>query len=183
MLHLNFQPFPLLQTERLSLRNLGPEDGEDMFSLRTNIDAMRHIERPMPSSLFDALTLIERINNGMDNKTDIGWGITFKNQSSLIGSIGLHHIDADHWRAEIGYMLFPEYWNKGLMTEAIKAVLDYGFSTMNLHNIEAQINPDNVRSAALLKKMGFHKEAYFKENYFYDGKFLDTEVYLLLNNL
>lgn len=116
----------------------------------------------------------------MGNKTDLGWGITFKNQNHLIGSIGLHHIEADNFRAEIGYMLLPEYWNKGLMSEAIKVVLDYGFNQMNLHSLEAQRNPDNTRSAALLKKMGFQREAYFKENYFYDGKFLDTEVYSLL---
>lgn len=181
MLSLNFQPFPILETERLSLRNLSREDGEDMFRLRTNIDAMRYIDRPRPSSLSEAQALIERIHKGMDNKTDLGWGIAFKDKSHLIGSIGLHHIDQENCRAEIGYMLLPEYWNKGLMTEALTVVLDYGFSRMNLHSIEAQINPDNVQSAALLKKAGFQKEAYFKENYFYDGRFLDTEVYSLIN--
>jgi ribosomal-protein-alanine N-acetyltransferase len=62
----------------------------------------------------------------------------------------------------------------------MKPVLDYGFNIMNLHSVEANVNPDNLASIKLLANNGFKREAYFKENYFYNGKFLDTMIYSLL---
>ena len=87
----------------------------------------------------------------------------------------------EHYRAEIGYLLHPDYQQKGIMDEALKAVIKYGFETMQLHSIEANVNPANAASMKLLEKNGFVKEAYFKENYFYNGQFLDSVIYSLLN--
>ena len=110
----------------------------------------------------------------------IAWGISFHETPEMIGNISFHRIEKENHRAEIGYMLHPKHWRQGIINEAMKAVLDYGFSVMNLHSIEANINPENVASSNLLKKRGFVKEAYYKENYFFDGKFIDTEIYSLL---
>ena len=85
-----------------------------------------------------------------------------------------------HCRGEIGYALKPEYWGKGFMTEALKTIIDFGFHKMNLHSIEANVNPKNQKSKKLLKRLGFRKEAYFRENYLFEGKFLDSEIYSLL---
>lgn len=74
-------------------------------------------------------------------------------------------------------MLLPEFWNKGIMKETLSEVITYAFDKMNLHSIEARINPENKVSASLLISTGFVKEAYFKEDYFHNGKFGDTEVY------
>ena len=79
-------------------------------------------------------------------------------------------------------MLLPSEWKKGYMNEAIKRVIDFGFHSMKLHSIEANINPNNIASAQLLKKYHFIKEAYFKEDYYFNGKFLDSEIYSLLNS-
>lgn len=78
-------------------------------------------------------------------------------------------------------MLHPQYWNKGLMSEAISKVIDFGFNEMKLHSIEAVINPANNVSRQVLKKFDFIKEAYFKEKFFFEEKFWDQEVYSLLN--
>ena len=92
----------------------------------------------------------------------------------LIGKAGF-------WRLpEIGYILHPDQWGKGIMNEAIKSVLDYGFKEMDLHSIEARIDPKNQRSAQILLKNGFEKEAYFKEAFYWKGAFIDTEVYSLI---
>ena len=98
----------------------------------------------------------------------------------MIGNIALWRIDKAHHRAEIGYILCPEQWGKGIMDEAMKVVLFYAFNEMKLHSIEAQINPHNLQSEKLLQKNGFIKEAHFRENYFYNGRFLDTVVYSLV---
>jgi ribosomal-protein-alanine N-acetyltransferase len=115
-----------------------------------------------------------------DNTMRIQWAMSLKTDNKLIGTIGYHIIDKDNHRAEIGYMLHPLQWNKGLMSEAIQAVVDYGFNELGLHSIEARINPANEASSKILQKYGFIKEGYFKENYFFEGRFYDSEIYSLL---
>jgi ribosomal-protein-alanine N-acetyltransferase len=104
-----------------------------------------------------------------------------ENPSQLIGTIGLWRIIKQHYRAEIGYMLHPDYWKKGLMKEAIIRVNDFGFNDIKLHSIEAHINPGNEGSAAILESTGYIREAYFKEDFFFDGTFRDTAIYSKLN--
>ena len=98
----------------------------------------------------------------------------------LIGNISFWRIIKQHYRAEIGYMLMPAHWRTGIMKEAILAVHDFGFKQMQLHSIEAHINPANTASAAILEATGYTREAYFKEDYFFQDKFLDTAIYSLL---
>jgi len=176
MLELNFDPFPVIETERLVLRKISAEDAEDIFKLRTNEEAMKYIKKPKLQSIDDVLELIKVMNN----PDRIQWGITIKNENKVIGSIGYHRIINEHYRAEIGYMLDPAYWKTGLMSEAVAKAIDYGFTKMGLHSIEAIIDPDNVASRATLKKFNFIKEAYYKENFFFEGDFFDSEVYSLL---
>lgn len=177
MVQLTFEPFPVLETDRLLLRKISLDDAGDIFILRTNEEAMKYINKPRLNTIDDAIELI----NKMNEPVRINWGITVKPENKIIGSIGYHRIENDHYRAEIGYMLDPAYWNTGLMSEAIAKVIDYGFTEMKLHSIEAIINPGNTVSRKVLQKYNFIKEGYFKENFFFDGKFLDSEVYSLLN--
>ena len=177
MLQLNFDPFPVLETGRLLLREISMDDAEDIFVLRTNEEAIKYINRPRLKTNDDAIALIKAMTNIAER---IVWGITLKDQRKIIGSIGYHRIEKENYRAEIGYMLLPEYWNTGLMTEAITKVIEFGFNEMGLHSIEAVINPGNTVSRKILQKFNFVKEAYFKENFFFEGKFLDSEIYSLL---
>jgi len=177
MVELNFESFPVIETERLLLRKILNDDAGDIFILRTNEDAMKYISKPKMKSIDDAIKLIEVMNT---IKERIQWGITIKKENKIIGTIGYHRIEKENYRAEIGYMIAPQYWNTGLMSEALFEVIDYGFNQMNLHSIEAIINPGNIVSKKILQKFNFIKEGYFKENYFFEGKFLDSEVYSLV---
>jgi ribosomal-protein-alanine N-acetyltransferase len=87
-----------------------------------------------------------------------------------------------HYRAEIGYVLHPQHQGKGLMTEAMKAVIHYAFEVMQLHSIEANINPLNIASKQVLLKNGFVQEAYFRENFYFNGVFLDSMIFSRINN-
>jgi ribosomal-protein-alanine N-acetyltransferase len=180
MLEVNFDPFPLLSTERLILRRVTKDDAKEIFQLRSDINVMRYIDRPMAKTIEDALEMVQRFENGIINNDGIVWALTLKNDAALIGTISFHRIEKENYRAEIGYMLATNFHKKGLMQEAITTVLDYGFNVMNLHSVEATINPGNIASAGLLEKNGFVREAYFKENYYYNGKFMDTAIYSLL---
>lgn len=182
MLNINFHPFPQMQTERLLLRKLMAEDTDNMFLLRTNKDAMKYIGRPIPKEKKEVEDLIQKINDNIQSNTGIVWGISLKNEPALIGTIGFHRIEIENYRAEVGYMLMPDYWYKGIMNEVLSEVLAYGFMQLNFHSIEAKIDPGNSNSRKILLKNGFIKEAYFKENHYVNGKFLDSEIYSLLKS-
>lgn len=180
MLTINFHPFQNIETERLLLRRLNENDAEEIFALRSNPETMKYITRPLAKSIEDALAHIAIIDEKIVNNTGINWGITIKGNPKIIGIIGHYKISPESHRAEIGYMSLPETNGKGYMSEAIKAVLIYGFEQLNLHSVEAIIAPENIASERVLQKNGFVKEAHFLENEFWEGKYLDTVIYSLL---
>ena len=98
----------------------------------------------------------------------------------MFGTVGLWRFEKEHFRAEIGYAMLPEYNGKGYMTEAIQAVLKYGFETLGVHSVFGCSSPENKKSIATLVRNNFVREAYFKENFFWQGKFLDSVVYTIL---
>jgi ribosomal-protein-alanine N-acetyltransferase len=182
MLEINLSPFPVLITERLCLRQLTHADSMDMFMLRSNPAVMKHIGRPLAVTVDDAIALIETVTKMQEENNGINYGIVLnKNPSVVIGTIGLFNFIKEHYRAEIGYLLHPDYWGMGIMTEAIQAVKDFAFHQLNLHSLEAKIDPFNTASAAILEKNKFIKEAHFKENFYWKDQFLDTIVYSLIN--
>lgn len=182
MEHLSFTPFPEMTTSRLLLRQHRATDDKGLFALRSNEEAMRYIDRPRAASPEDIQAFMARVSNLLEANEGINWMMCLQDQPEwVIGTIGYHRIEKPNFRAEIGYMLHPDFQRKGLMQEAIEAVISYGFETMKLHSIEAKVNPRNSASIGILEKNGFLKEAYHKENYYYNGRFLDTAVYSLLD--
>jgi ribosomal-protein-alanine N-acetyltransferase len=181
MLEISFQPFPVIETERLILRELLVEDKEVMFELRTDANIMRYIPRPPLHSIDDAIALIEKMQLGMANLVSLNWAISLKDSPKMIGSIALINIKKEHHRTEIGYMMHPAFHRKGMMQEALKAVIQYAFTDLNFHSIEAVIDPENIASENLLLQNKFIKEAHFKEDFFFQGRFLDSVIYSLLN--
>ena len=180
MLTINFHPFQNIETERLLLRRIDQNDVEEVLALRGNPETMKYIPRPLAKTKEEALVHIAMIEAKIENNTGINWGITIKGSNKIIGIIGHYRIQPENHRAEIGYMSLPEYNGKGYITEAIKAVVEYGFEQMNLHSIEAVIDPGNTASERVLQKNGFVKEAHILENELWEGKFWDTVIYSLL---
>lgn len=180
MLAINFHPFENLETERLLLRRIDENDVEEVIALRGNPETMKYIPRPLVKTKEDALGHIRMIEEKIVNNTGINWGMTIKGNPKIIGIIGHYRIQPENHRSEIGYMMLPECNGKGYMSEAIKAVLAYGFEQMDLHSIEAVIDPDNTASEKVLQKLNFVKEAHIIENELWEGKYWDTVIYSLL---
>lgn len=180
MLELQLSPFPLISTERLLLRAFDHSDIDSLFALRTNDNAMEYIKKERQTR-EEVGKMIERVQNDQQNNEAISWIISRHDDPMAIGTIGLWRVDRPHHRAEIGYMLHPDHWRKGYLTEAISAVMQFGFEVMKLHSIEGQVDPRNLASRGLLEKNGFVQEAYFKENYHFRGQFYDTVLYTKLN--
>jgi ribosomal-protein-alanine N-acetyltransferase len=181
MLEVNFDPFPELITERLILRKMKVSDAEEIFRMRSNNEAMKHIGKDLMISIDEAINFVNVINDLLGANSGITWAIAFKAEPQrLIGTIGLWRFIKENYRAEIGYMLIPELWRQRITKEAILKVIEYGFNELRLHSIEGHINPVNVASAKILESTGFVKEAYFKEDFFCNGRFEDTAIYSLL---
>jgi [ribosomal protein S5]-alanine N-acetyltransferase len=182
MLDVQFTVFPQLETERCLLRQVEFYDAPDYLMLRSDDRVMRFIDRDKWQSIQEAEENIRKIHDASQKGEGISWAVCLKADKKMIGMAGLWRIMKEHYRAEIGYTLMPEFWNKGLMTEILKEIIRFGFYEINLHSIEANINPENVASRKTLEKNGFRREAYFRENYFYNGRFLDSEIWCLLTD-
>ncbi len=181
MLAVNFSPFPELETNRLLLRQPLLTDAQDFFILRSITLVMQYVNRPIAKNVEDAENLINKITDIINANEGINWCITLKdNPQKVMGNIGIWQLKKEDYRGEIGYMLHPDFWRKGIMQEAVEAVINFGFNQMQLHSLEAKINPSNSASAMLLEKNNFIKEAHFKEDCFWEGEFSDTVVYSLL---
>lgn len=180
MIELNFTPFPNLETERLYLRRIIEEDKNEMFALRSDKNIMQFIARPLMKTVEEVVTFINSINESIEKKEYINWGLALKSNNKLIGTIGFYRLKKEDYRAEVGYMLHTSFQKQGIMQEVMPVVLDFGFKQMKLHSIEAVIDPRNKASENVLLKQGFVKEAHFKENLFFNGEFLDSAHYSLL---
>lgn len=180
MLNPNFNPFPVLTTERLVLRRFTYDDAADLFEMRSNETVMQYISRPLNNTIDDAVGLIDVIEDLLSKNDGITWCICLKNSNKYIGSIGFWRIEKNNHRAEIGYLLNPVYQGQGIMQEAVTTALDYGFNVLKLHSVEARVSPGNIASIKLLLKNKFVQEAYFKEDHLFNGRFNDTLIYSLL---
>jgi ribosomal-protein-alanine N-acetyltransferase len=183
MLILNFTPFPELKTNRLLLRRLEGSDAREMFFLRSNENVLRYLGREPAKTITEAEEFIGQINKNVDGNESILWGIALlDNPAVIIGTICLWNFQKEHYRSEIGYILHPDFWRKGIMKEAINCVVDYGFNILGLHSIEALLSTGNIASSAVLESTGFVKEGHLKENFYFRGEFGDTFIYTKLKS-
>lgn len=164
--------FPILTTEHLILRQLETQDEEVIFFLRSDERVNKWLVAPIAQSVEEARDFIHKINTGISDNGWAYWGITLKNNNKLIGTICFWNISIEKNKAEIGYVLHPDFQGKGIMQEAIHKVIEYGFEKMNLRLIEAVLNPGNAKSITLLKKNGF----------VYAGELDDAVIYQLINS-
>lgn len=177
-----FKDFQRLESDRLLLRNLELSDAPEIQLIRSDEKVMIYMDSKRQLTIQHSENFISDNLKMYEEKTGIFWAIIEKSTNTFIGDFAFFKIDHKNSRAEIGYTLKPEFWGMGFMKEAMLNIFNFGFNDLNLHSLEANINPSNNKSRAILKKMGFQKEAYFRENYYYNGDYLDSEIYSLLKS-
>lgn len=155
----SFTPFPVLETERLILRQPAPADDEDNYNLRTNERVNLYLSGYSHSSIDETKAWLQRIMKNIAGNELVFWMMTLKESGTFIGTICLWNLDAIVNKAEVGYTLLPAYHRQGYMHEALKIVLHYGFNTMQLDMIEAYTNKDNEPSIGLLLKNHFRQDS------------------------
>lgn len=157
MAAINFTPFPVLTTERLILRQLQTEDEHEFFILKSDERMLTFVD--YPAKTFDeARQFLQRLNEYIANNESITWGIALKDENKLIGTICFWNISEADSKAEIGYELMPGHQGQGIMHEAIKTVIEYGFEKMKLACIEALPKANHSQSIKLLERNHFCKE-------------------------
>lgn len=180
----DFSTFPMLETERLMLRRIVPDDVEAWLDVWHNADVMRYMIdfEADPTTTEDVIPIIEWADTIFNKQTGIRWAMTLKPADMMIGSVGFHLYAKIHRCAEIGYELHPDYWRKGLMFEATQGVLDFCFNQLNLHRAEANVTVGNIASAELLKKLGFTQEGTWRDKVYNQGQFKSLWQFSLLEN-
>lgn len=172
--------FPIIETKRLLLRKVTSEDAMSIYKYLSNKEVMKYVGLEPYKSVEDTLDEIAWYQSILEKKTGIRWGITLKGKGEVIGSCGFLNTSSQHYRSEIGFELSNEYWGQGIASEAIQAVIQYGFENFELNRIEALIEPANIPSQKLVKRCGFIREGLLREYEFTCGKFDDLYMYSLL---
>lgn len=172
--------FPRLTTDRLLLRELAAEDAAVLHRYWSDAAVTAYMVLEPFASVDVTARMIELLQGLPAAGQGIRWAVVRQGDGLVLGTCGFHNFQAEHRRAEVGYELGQEYWGRGLMTEALTAILGHGFGVLDLNRIEAFVNRGNVRSAALLASLGFVEEGLLREYEFARGGFVDQHCFSLL---
>jgi RimJ/RimL family protein N-acetyltransferase len=170
-----------ITTKRLKLRQPGKDDFDGMFDIMSDSEAVKYWSDGPVEDPDVALKKHHQDLKSDKEGDSISWVICLKSNNQTIGRCVFFHLDKNNQRAEIGYILNRQFWRQGLMREALEAVFQFGFGPMQLHRIEADVDPDNEGSLALLESMGFKREGFFPERWFISGKWMHSVMLGLLN--
>lgn len=174
--------FPERFTKRLHLQNFKLDDAKELFEIRSDKEFVKYLGTYPMKTLEEAENMIQGNIDSFNNKEGLSWKICEKGSERLIGYIGFWRINQNHFRGEIGFGIHPNYQNKGYMKEACRAVLDYGFSFLNIHSVLADTDSLNIASQKLLVSQGFKKEGVLRESFYFDGEFIDSVYFGLLES-
>lgn len=173
--------FPVIEGEKIRLRKIKLEDGNELFKYYSNENVHRYLDWNGPKTLERSYEVIKIWNKGYIDGWIIRFAIADKVTDKIIGTIFLNEFQGK--RAEVGYELSENYWRNGIMSEAIKEVISFGFKELGLVRIQAFVCEENIASRSLLKKFNFKEEGYLRkfECHTVTEKCKDMYIYGLLN--
>ena len=180
MINKSFVLFPELETERLILRQIEDDDVEELYEMLSDPEVAKFDYFYPVKSKEEAMKFIKRYKDELDENEEITWGIILKETNKLLGTCCLGDFDEGARRSEIGYDITRIEWCKGYATEALEAVVDYGFNFMNLNRIEATVTPGNEASIKVLRKLNFVQEGIVRERDLIKGKLEDGIIMSVL---
>jgi len=154
----NFTPFPELMTDRLLLRRLVADDAPAIQQLRSDDLVNKYLDRPKSMNVEESLAFVKKIDGNLADSKGCYWVICFKENKKLVGAVCLWNFDLEKEMADLGYELNPAHHGKGIMLEAVKRVVDYGFDVMHLKVILGLTHPENTGSRNLLKRAAFAED-------------------------
>lgn len=169
-----------LATARLTLRPPRRGDEDDLYAIHSDPNVMRYFSEPPWTDPARALRQIDEDAARFDNEESFRFAIILNATGRQIGNCTLYALHRQNRRAEMGYALAHAHWGHGFMHEALCALLAFGYTDLDLHRVEADIDPRNAASAAALTRLGFVQEGLLRERWIVDGEVSDSALYGLL---
>ena len=171
---------PTLLTERLVLRWLTPADVPALHEVFSDAEVTRYWSSPPLADRAAADALLAEIHELFARRALFQWGIARRSDDSVVGTCTLAGLTPVHRRAELGFALGRRHWGNGYVAEALPALVEFGFETLRLHRLEADVDPRNHASIRALERLGFQREGYLRERYHVNDEVQDALVYGLL---
>ena len=177
---MNWESLPTIDATRVSLRWMSETDIDALYTIFSNMEVMRYWSTPAIPDRKAAVGILREVHDGFQKRTLLKWGIARRPDDALIGTVTLYNLSFDHRRAEMGYALDRAQWGRGYMQEALRALLGFAFDVLDLHRIEADVDPRNAASIRTLERLGFQREGYLRERWQVNGEIQDALFYGLL---
>jgi [ribosomal protein S5]-alanine N-acetyltransferase len=165
---------PALHGNRVSLRWLEAADQPALFTIFSDPEVMRYWSSPPMRRYAESARLLDEVRTCFQTRQLFQWGIELRECSAIIGTITLFHGSQAHRRAEVGYALSRDRWGKGLASEALGLLIGFAFEELDLHRLEADVDPRNERSLRVLERQGFRREGVMRERYHVSGEISDA---------
>lgn len=175
-----FSALPHLTTERLLLRPLTMRDAADMYAYSRDPAVAQHVLWDAHKSLADTRGYLRYIISQYRSGSPSSWGIVLRETNRLVGTIGFMSYNDMDSVVELGYSLSRACWNRGIMTEALTAVLHECFTVLRVHRVEAMHECDNPASGRVMAKCGMRCEGTLRGKVFNKGKFRDVSLWAIL---
>ena len=174
---------PTLLTPRLRLRPLDEADVPALFALFSNPTALRFWGHAPFASVSEAEALVQEAHTHARAGTNLRWGVERKDAPDrLIGTGSLYAVVREHRRCEVGFILSPDVWGHGYGREIVRALIEHAFSALQLHRLEADVDPRNIASLRTLERCGFRREGYQRGRYHLGGEVQDSVLLGLLRD-
>lgn len=171
---------PTLPAARVTLRWLTEDDAPALFAIFSHPEVMRYWSSAPWPDLARARQFVEEVHTCFAQRSLFQWGIARNDDGALLGTCTLLHLDAPNRRAEVGYGLGRPHWGHGYAGEALRTLVGFAFETLDLHRLEADVDPRNLASCRVLERLGFAREGLLRERWIVDGEVSDTALYGLL---
>lgn len=173
---------PVLQTLRLLMRPLALDDAPRIFAIHSDPPTLEYWGHDVFKDIDQAEELVRGNMEWVESGQAVYWAVEDRTTGGLIGTATLFKFDDQNRHAEVGYILDRAYWGRGLMSEVLGTMIDHAFNALDLHRLEADTDPRNAPSNALLEKFGFRREGYFRERWWVHGQWLDSLMFGLLRS-
>lgn len=168
-----------LLTPRLILRTVCLEDAAAYFEMFSDAESTKYWWEPAWTNFDQATSRIQHLVSTIQ-EPELALSVVLRENGEVIGTGNLFQISKTCRRAEIGYSIRRDYWGQGFGSEVVAGIVEHAFATLGLNRLEADIDPNNVGSAKVLERNGFHREGYMPERWIVGGVVSDTAFYGLL---
>jgi len=173
---------PSIETDRLLMRKITLNDANDMFEYASDPQVSEYTMWSTHGSIEETKYFLKSLMRMYKRRELVDWGIVHKAEKKFIGTCGYVEWSMTHSRGEIGYVLDRKYWNQGYMSEAVNAIMEFGFREMLLNRIEAKCEVNNIGSARVMEKVGMQLEGILRHQLFVKGRYWDLKIYSILRD-